>query len=187
MLMFMRSHLVLASLTILSALVVVASLIWYFLLTPSHLLRTFEECVAAGHPILESYPARCLTDDGQSFVQDIGNELEKTDLIRVSAPRPTATVGDPITISGEARGFWFFEASFPIHLEDKSGQRLTTTIATAQGEWMTEDFVPFQATLDIPASVSGPLILVFEKDNPSGLPEHDDALRMPIIVTLNEE
>jgi hypothetical protein len=30
-------------------------------------VATFEECVAAGNPIMESYPRRCMTPDGQMF------------------------------------------------------------------------------------------------------------------------
>ena len=52
---------------------------------------------------------------------------------------------------------------------------------------MTEDFVPFVASLVLAPSsaVSGTLIL--EKDNPSGLPEHADELRMPVRLEPNAE
>jgi hypothetical protein len=47
-------------------------------------------------------------------------------------------------------------------------------------EWMTEEFVPFEAVVefDDPAVEKG--ILVFEKDNPSGLPENADEFRIPV-------
>jgi spore germination protein GerM len=47
-------------------------------------------------------------------------------------------------------------------------------------EWMTEEYVPFEATLSFnpPQTETGTLIL--SKDNPSGLPEHDDELRIPV-------
>lgn len=136
----------------------------------------------AGYPVMESYPPRCSTPDGRTFTQDIGNELEKTDLIRVDSPRPNTTVANPLVITGQARGTWFFEASFPIHLEDASSNRIATAVAQAQGEWMTTEFVPFEAALNIPDDFTGPATLVLEKDNPSGLPEHADALTMPITV-----
>lgn len=104
----------------------------------------------------------------------------KTDLICVSKPRPNQTISSPLVIEGEARGTWFFEASFPIKLFDGNGKEIAIAIAQAQGEWMTTDFVPFRATLEFskPATENGTLVL--EKDNPSGLPEHDDSLVMPI-------
>ena len=45
---------------------------------------------------------------------------------------------------------------------------------------MTENFVPFEGTLTFTAPTSGKGTLVLEKDNPSGLPEHADELRMPV-------
>lgn len=118
---------------------------------------------------------------------NIGNELEKADLIRIESPRPGQEISSPLQILGEARGFWFFEASFPIELQDKNGNVLAIAIATANGEWMTKDFVPFTATLEFttPISASGRLIL--KKDNPSGLREHDDTLIVPIKFTLSGE
>ncbi len=107
---------------------------------------------------------------------------DKSDLIRVTAPKPNQTVSHSVHITGEARGSWYFEASFPIHMEDASGGSTALTIAQAQSDWMTSNFVPFQAELAIPASFNGPAVLVFIKDNPSGLPENNDSLRIPITV-----
>ena len=104
----------------------------------------------------------------------------KENLIRVTTPVPNQIVKSPIQIEGEARGTWFFEASFPIRLLDANGKELGVAVAQAQDEWMTENFVPFKAELRFsnPTTVAGTLVL--EKDNPSGLPEHDDELRLPI-------
>ncbi|MBP9763066.1 hypothetical protein KBD34_05660 [Patescibacteria group bacterium] len=33
--------------------------------------RSFEECAAGGHPVMESYPRRCRTPDGQLFVEQV--------------------------------------------------------------------------------------------------------------------
>ena len=104
----------------------------------------------------------------------------KPDLIRVLTPKPNETITSPLRIEGEARGFWFFEASFPVRLVDDSGKELGLAIAQAQDEWMTENFVPFRTELEFkpPAAEQG--ILILEKDNPSGLPEHADELRIPV-------
>jgi len=144
-------------------------------------VNSFEECEAAGYPIAESYPQKCTRLDGKSFTQDIGNELEKTDLIRVENPRPNQTITSPIVIKGEARGTWFFEASFPIKLKDEKGNVIATTIAHAQDDWMTENFVSFSAILEFQTTTQkGNLIL--EKDNPSGLPQNADELRIPVKI-----
>lgn len=106
----------------------------------------------------------------------------KDDLIRVTSPAINAELASPVIITGEARGMWYFEASFPIEIRDSSNTVVGQGIATAQGEWMTEEYVPFNATIVItgtPASGSAGTV-VFIKDNPSGLPEHDNSLSVPI-------
>ncbi|MBI2036742.1 MAG: hypothetical protein HYT14_00055 [Candidatus Liptonbacteria bacterium] len=105
---------------------------------------------------------------------------EKPDLIRVEAPKSGEEVQSPLLVRGEARGFWFFEASFPVKVLDKNGEVLGIGIAEAQSEWVTENFVPFRAVVSFqpPKGTEGTLVL--EKDNPSGLPENADELRMKI-------
>ena len=144
-------------------------------------VNNFEECVEAGNLILESYPEQCRAKDGKTFVREIGNELEKADLISVSYPRPNQTIGSPFTIKGEARGFWFFEASFPFRLVDENSNVLVESFIQADGEWMTENFVSFKKegiVFEKPTTDRGWLML--EKDNPSGLEQNADELRIPV-------
>ena len=110
-----------------------------------------------------------------------------SDLIRVSTPIAGAVVMSPLIIEGEARGTWYFEASFPIRIYDAKNVLLGTAIAQAQSDWMTENFVPFKATLTFSKSTTSTGTLVLEKDNPSGLPEHADELRIPILFDLSDK
>ncbi|MEK7606502.1 MAG: Gmad2 immunoglobulin-like domain-containing protein [Patescibacteria group bacterium] len=146
-------------------------------------ITTFEEC-AAKYPVMESYPEQCRTPDGKHFTRDIGNELEKMNLIRINTPRPGETIESPLTITGEARGYWFFEASFPVVLLNANGQEIATGIAQAQGEWMTEDFVPFSTTLTFTNDTTQKGTFLLKKDNPSGLPENEDRLVVPVIIPV---
>lgn len=112
-------------------------------------------------------------------------KIDKSNLIRLTSPLPNAQISSPVTITGEARGNWYFEASFPVLLTDWDGKILAQGIAQTQSEWMTTDFVPFTATLtfdvaDISGQYSENGTLILKKDNPSGLPEHDDALEIPV-------
>lgn len=110
------------------------------------------------------------------------NEAKK-DRIVVDVPVKSMTISSPFVVSGKARGYWFFEASFPIELRDVQGNILETIIAQAQGDWMTTEFVPFTASLIFTKPLSPmPAVLVFKKDNPSGLPENDDSIEIPIII-----
>lgn len=36
-------------------------------------IDSFESCVAAGYPVMESYPAQCIAN-GQTFIEDISKE-----------------------------------------------------------------------------------------------------------------
>lgn len=147
-------------------------------------VNNFNDCVKQGNPVMESYPRQCRSLDGQLFVEDIGNINEKNDLIQLNYPLPNQEISSPLEIIGTARGLWYFEASFPIVLLNNQGEIISQGIATAQDDWMTEEFVPFTATLsfDIPESEKGQEgRLILQKDNPSGLEEHDDHLEIPII------
>ena len=42
---------------------------------PTDTVSSFVECVEEGNPVMESYPAQCITSSGKMFVEDIGNEL----------------------------------------------------------------------------------------------------------------
>ena len=116
----------------------------------------------------------------QKNTEDTGNELEKQNLIRVQKPRPNETIQSPLEIKGEARGHWFFEASFPVKLLDSEGQVLATGIAQALSDWMTEDFVLFEVKIEFQKPKTKKGLLILEKDNPSGLPENADELRIPV-------
>lgn len=112
-------------------------------------------------------------------------------LIRVDEPNDNDIVRSPLTVEGEARGTWYFEASFPVVLVNWDGLIIAEGIATAEGEWMTEDFVPFTAelTFDDPYQEGDPDFmqngtLILQRSNPSGLPENDAALEIPVRFAL---
>jgi hypothetical protein len=101
-------------------------------------------------------------------------------MIQVSNIADNQQVTSPLQILGRARGNWYFEASFPIRLEDANGTVLGRTIGQAQSDWMTTNFVPFSATLTFttPTTTTGWLFL--QKDNPSGLPANDAEIQIPV-------
>lgn len=105
---------------------------------------------------------------------------DKSDLIRVTNIKQNDVVRSPLTVKGEARGNWYFEASFPVKLYDANGVELAVVPAQAEGEWMTTEFVPFEASFTFPPPATDAGTLVLEKDNPSGLPEYADQLVIPV-------
>ncbi|RJQ33729.1 hypothetical protein C4568_03980 [Candidatus Parcubacteria bacterium] len=100
----------------------------------------------------------------------------------VTSPQAKQLLGHMFTVAGVAPGPWFFEAQFPMQVRDMEGNVVGRATATAQGEWMTTELVTFTATMQIDATFHGDAKLILIKDNPSGLPEHDDAVEIPITI-----
>ena len=106
------------------------------------------------------------------------------DLIKITDPVGDQGVVNPIIVRGEARGNWYFEASFPITVTNENGSILAESFAQAQGEWMTTEYVPFEGKIiitsdKVPATGSN-IIIIFRKDNPSGLPENNDSISLKV-------
>lgn len=158
----------------------------------------FASCEAAGYPIMESDPRQCRTPEGTLYVEDktpSSNQdqdetptsgtkeftSEKGVVIRLYDWQDNKQLSSPVTIEGEVPGNWSFEASFPVVLTDWDGLIIAEQPAQLQGDWMTESYVPFKVTLtfDKP-SVRDNGALILRKDNPSGLPENDDAVHILI-------
>ena len=100
----------------------------------------------------------------------------------VTAPKSGQAVGQTFAISGEAPGNWYFEASFPIQVRDADNNKMGQAIAQAQSDWMTSAQVPFKASMTLDTVYHGPATLVLLRDNPSGMPENDDSLEVPIVI-----
>lgn len=143
-------------------------------------VTSFEGCVARGYPVLESNPARCVTPDGQEFVEETAATAPTTPAtddtdecvalsakICVRTPRADAVVTSPLVVEGEAAG-WYFEGEFPVRLVDANGADLAWASAWAQGSWMTAEAIPFKATITFapPATATGKLVLT--RSDPRG-------------------
>jgi len=92
-------------------------------------------------------------------------------------------ITSPLVVEGTARGTWFFEGSFPIKILDENGNILGTSFVQAKTDWMTEDYVDFKGEITFSSATGGNGFLVLAKDNPSGLPEYDEEIKIPVILT----
>lgn len=107
------------------------------------------------------------------------------DKLVIDSPTPNEIISSPVSLIGRARGTWFFEGSFPVSIEDEKGRVLGKGIAEfvpayPNEEWMTENFVKFQAQLKFSTPSTSVGNIIFSKDNPSGRPELDETFRLPI-------
>jgi hypothetical protein len=101
------------------------------------------------------------------------------DLLQIDIPLPNAEVTTPLVVTGKARGAWYFEASFPIKLYDANNKLIAQTAARALSDWMTEEYVPFSATMAFVADTATGTLVV-QNDNPSDLPENEKEVRIPV-------
>ncbi len=165
---------------------------WFIFFSPKKVVApvkevlSFENCVQAGYPVMESYPRQCKTPDGRTYAEEIVEKITynnaSADMITIELPTPGAVTGKIFSVIGKARGMWFFEASFPIEVLDTNGKVLVQTVAQAQSDWMTKEFVPYKADIKIPSSYIGKATLLLKKDNPSGLPEKEASLSVPFTI-----
>lgn len=124
------------------------------------------------------------TEDPTGDEREVAYTNASSDMIIVDSPEPGERITSPLTIRGEARGQWYFEASFPFSIVDWDGRIIAESFATAQDDWMTEEFVAFEGALEFQTpdtSVSDRGWLIIRNDNASGLPENDRAIEIPIL------
>jgi hypothetical protein len=140
------------------------------------MVRTQEQTQSGYHFVLKS-----ATESVIELLVEKTVALEQDARIHVTSPIANQTVTSPLKVTGEAKGSWYFEATFPVKLVNAAGVTIASTPARAQNEWMTDTFVPFIAELKFapqPAGSTGKLVLM--RDNPSGLPENDASISIPV-------
>jgi len=114
-----------------------------------------------------------IVDDSQSQQQT--PQIQAKPKIVVMTPDLSQPLKSPVTLKGAVSGVYFSEGVFPVVLVDAKGKELARTLAHADDEWMTTDVVPFTVELSFKAPANTGAQLVFQKDNPSGLPENDQS------------
>lgn len=160
-------------------------------------ITSFAECLSAGYPVTESSPRQCRAGEGQPFVESLSAEDEivsqsgsglveyhspKGETIKIKNTAGLKKISDPLTVAGEVKGSWSFEAQFPVSLTDEKGRVITSAVARLEGDWMSNKYVPFSATLNFSGQMPGSKgFLVLKKDNPSGLSEKNDAIEVPVV------
>lgn len=132
-------------------------------------------------PVVNQTASSSLPLEAEVVVEPDSEDIDNTETaeVVVSEPLPGDLVVSPLTVIGRARGGWFFEASLPVSLVDEDGDVIVNHYGQAESDWMTADFVPFRSEL-IFTTEANTGYLVIAKDNPSGLPENDDKIMIPV-------
>jgi len=116
----------------------------------------------------------------ETAVSAVKTAVPSSNGIKLTSPVAGATVSSPLEISGEALGSWYFEGEFTVTMTDANGAEIATAVATAQGEWMTESYVPFTATIAFTKQSAQSGYLVLKKSNPSGQVANDQEYKVKI-------
>ncbi|EKE16365.1 MAG: hypothetical protein ACD_11C00018G0001 [uncultured bacterium] len=124
------------------------------------------------------------TSQRQQMEEKIPDDAE---MVVLKKPKSNETISSPLKIEGEARGNWFFEGIFLIKLTDKEGNVLSQSNAKALSDWMTTKFVSFESEIIFDKKNFSEGILVFEKSNPSGIPENNQSFKLPVFFDFSEE
>jgi hypothetical protein len=136
--------------------------------------------IAGALAVMLSSPAP--DNDPLPIVEESAIQYENAseDDLVLQAPTEGSIVESPVSLTGEARGTWYFEAIAGVKITDANAAVLGEGIVTAQSDWMTTDFVSFDGAVSFtpPATPTG--FIVFEKENPSGLPANDASISIPI-------
>lgn len=174
----------------------------YLLLAPPSkqqpAVTDFASCVAAGNAVIETSPQQCRAMNGAVYTEPAtpGDNNGQVATREFTSPKGVViklhnwaerqAITSPLALTGDAPGSWSFEASFPVTLSDSTHKMIAQTAAHLTGDWMTDEYVPFTATMtfETPAAGGGGT-LTLRKDNPSGLPENDDAVEIPVTFSTN--
>ena len=94
-------------------------------------------------------------------------------------PKQNQLITSPLKVEGQALGSWFFEASLPVKLVDANNQVIVSHYGTALDDWMTEKPVKFSSDLVFSTNATSGFLII-SKDNPSGLPQNDASISVPV-------
>ena len=115
------------------------------------------------------------------------NPPATTEGLQIFSPKPNEEVSSPLKITGITNGWNGFEGQVgTVRLLDGVGKELALGILTATTEW-TKPPVNFETTLTFQTQTSGPMMLLFENENPSGDPARDKTFTLPVKVKLSGE
>lgn len=175
--------------------IIITATIGYFLY---YLIGKDETPAESTVPIQKTKPKACTEEakictDGSTVVRT-GPNCEFApcpeivgieDKIIITSPKPGDQILNPVSVSGKARGTWFFEGSLPVNVYDSNnkllGRGYASFVPSREGEeWMTEDFVNFSGSVTYENSETETGYILFKKDNPSDLRQFDESYSLPV-------
>lgn len=128
---------------------------------------------------LRSWEEKCESEGNIVIPTSSEPQATFSEEVLVLSPKQNELVVSPLKVEGQAKGTWFFEASLPVKLVDSDNNIVVSHYGTALDDWMTEKPVRFTSSLVFSTSATSGYLII-SKDNPSGLPENDGSIRVPV-------
>lgn len=101
----------------------------------------------------------------------------------INNPSLEKVVESPLVLEGRAPGNWFFEASAPVVVTNWNGLIIGEGFITAEGDWMTTDYVSFSGSINFTNTEYGDYgFVILKKDNPSGESQFDDSIEFKVLL-----
>lgn len=148
------------------------------------------QCIKAPcPPIRNTYPNLCFAQQANARILNEGVcPPTPEEQVRVSQPIADQKIVSPLVVKGEAQANWFFEAQFPVVVVDQSEKVLGSGVATALRSSATDVLVvqkdtwlKFEARVNYKKGTAKAGYVILKRDNPSGLPENEAAVRIPVV------
>lgn len=139
------------------------------------------EITSTGTPKKQTYSNRCMAEKAGAKNIVAGEcKLNSADYIKIQSLKAGDVINTPLTVTGEAKGPWLWEGTFPVDVVDKTGMILGKGVAEAQSDWMTENFVKFIAKVEFKNNNASEGYLLFRNENPSGNANLAMELKLPV-------
>jgi hypothetical protein len=144
------------------------------------------QCIKAPcPPVQETYPNSCYAKKAGARIVSQGACAPRIrDMVSLTSPQEGSKITSPVTLKGMAFGGWFFEGSFPVQITDASGTLLGEGPAKTAEDWasaaLADQKVAFTAKITFKKPTTKQGFIVLKQDNPSGLPENDHEMKIPV-------
>ncbi len=87
-----------------------------------------------------------------------------------------------MAVSGIVKNAYFFEGNILLNVLDQNKNVLKTGHGSAITDWMTSGPVSFQGIIDTLGLPTGAAYIEIRNDNPSGMPENNKSILIPVVI-----
>jgi hypothetical protein len=136
---------------------------------------------ATAHPVSKAQQSKSSLAP-EKTVSPIAPDAPLSSVVVVTSPLPHATVDVSFVVEGRAPVGWFSESVFPIQVRDENNNVIARATAHGPTAWKKSTALSWSATVTVLGPYTGPATLILLRNNPSGLPENDDAVTIPIVI-----